>query len=96
MPPKAKELKIDSRLWVSRFSIVRKSLKKRMAFPADAEHAMVRKAHGRADTPAAATRTRKSGAKTGARASHIRRSKNDGNKIVSLAFELAQRLQGQA
>lgn len=32
--------------------------------PANAEHAIVRKAHGRDDTPAATARTRKSGAKS--------------------------------
>jgi hypothetical protein len=44
---------------------------KEAGVPADAEHAMVREAHGRADTPAPAARTRKSGAKTGRiRAAH--------------------------
>jgi hypothetical protein len=39
--------------------------------PTDSEHAMVRKAHGRADTPATAARSRKSGAKNGrARVAH--------------------------
>ena len=58
--PKAKDLKIDFEA-LGQQSLDRKEELKEDGIPADAEHAMVRKVHGRADTPAAAARTRKSG-----------------------------------
>jgi hypothetical protein len=68
--PKAKELDIDFEA-LGQQILDRKEQLKEDGIPADNEHAMVRKAQGRADTPAAAARTRKSGAKTGrARAAH--------------------------
>jgi len=68
--PKAKELKIDFEA-LGRQILDRKKELKQAGIPADAEHAMVRKAHGRADTPASAAHTRKSGTKTGrARVAH--------------------------
>ena len=62
--PKAKELKIDFEA-LGQEILDRKEELKKNGIPADAEHAMVRKAHGRADTPAAAARVRKSGARNG-------------------------------
>jgi hemerythrin HHE cation binding domain-containing protein len=68
--PKAKELKIDFEA-LGQQILDRKEELKEDGIPADAEHAMVRKAHGRSDTPAVAARTRKSGAKVGrARVAH--------------------------
>ena len=68
--PKAKELKIDFEA-LGQEILDRKEELKKNGIPADAEHAMVPKAHGRADTPAAAARVRKSGARNGrARAAH--------------------------
>lgn len=68
--PKAKELKIDFEA-LGQQILDRKEELKEDGIPADAEHAMVRKAHGRADTPAAASRKRESSAKTGrARVAH--------------------------
>jgi hemerythrin-like domain-containing protein len=61
--PKAKDLKIDFEA-LGQQILDRKEELKEDGIPADAEHAMVRKAQGRADTPAVAARTRRSGAKT--------------------------------
>ena len=62
--PKAKELKIDFEA-LGQQILDRKEELKEEGIPPDAEHAMVRKARGRADTPAAAARVRKSRAKGG-------------------------------
>jgi hypothetical protein len=68
--PKAKELKIDFEA-LGQQILDRKEEPKDDGVSADAEHNMVRKAHGRGDTPAVAARTKKSGAKTGrARVAH--------------------------
>jgi hypothetical protein len=70
MLPKAKELETDFEA-LGQQILDRKEELKEDGIPADAEHAMVRKAHGRVDTPANAARTRKSGAKSGrARVTH--------------------------
>jgi hypothetical protein len=74
----------------------RKEELKEDGIPADAEHVMVRKAHGRPDTPATAAHARRSSVKSDAHEQHVRRSKFYGNKIIAFAFELAERLQGQA
>jgi len=62
--PKAKELKIDFEA-LGRQLLDRKEKLKEDGIPTDAEHAMVRKAGGRADTPAAAARARKARPKNG-------------------------------
>ncbi len=56
--PEAKELKIDFEALGEQL-LDRKEELKENGVPPDAEHAMVAKANGRADTPAAAARTRK-------------------------------------
>jgi hemerythrin superfamily protein len=70
MLPKAKEIDIDFEA-LGQQMLDRKEELKEDGIPSDAEHAMMRKAHGRAHTPAAAARGRKSGAKNGrARTAH--------------------------
>jgi hypothetical protein len=61
MLPKAKELSIDFEALGQRMVARKKELVKD-GIPTDAEHAMVAKSHGRADSPAAAAR-RKSAAR---------------------------------
>lgn len=56
--PKAKELKIDFEE-LGRQLLQRKEELRENGIPPDAEHAMVAKAHDRADTPAAASRMKK-------------------------------------
>jgi hypothetical protein len=58
MLPKAKELDIDFEALGQRMLDRKKELLKD-GIPADAEHAMVAKANGKADSPAAAARRRK-------------------------------------
>jgi hypothetical protein len=58
MLPKAKELKFDFEALGQRMLDRKKELLKD-GFPMDAEHAMVAKAHGRTDSPAAAAGRRK-------------------------------------
>ncbi len=65
--PKAKELKIDFEA-LGQEMLDRKEELEEDGIPADAEHAMVQKAHGRADTPAGAARNRKGKTKNRARA----------------------------
>jgi hemerythrin-like domain-containing protein len=60
--PKAKELKIDFEALGAQM-LARKASLKRDGIPADAEHAMVAKARGRGDTPAAMARKRPSAAR---------------------------------
>jgi hypothetical protein len=67
--PKAKELKIDFEA-LGRQILDRKAELKEDGVPADAEHAMVSKAGGRADTPAAAARTRKPARSIRTRSAH--------------------------
>ena len=64
MLPKAKALEIDFEA-LGQQTLDRKEELKEDGIPADAEHAMIRKAQGRADTPAAAARGRKTGTKNG-------------------------------
>ena len=59
MLPKAKELDIDFEALGQRMLARKKELLKD-GIPTDAEHAMVAKSHGRADSPAAAAARRKS------------------------------------
>ena len=58
MLPKAKELEIDFEALGQRMLARKKELLKD-GIPSDAEHAMVAKSHGRADSPAAAAARRK-------------------------------------
>jgi hemerythrin-like domain-containing protein len=68
--PKARQLEIDFEA-LGQQMLDRKKELKEDGVPADAEHKMVRKARGRADTPATAARTRASRAKSGrARGAH--------------------------
>jgi hypothetical protein len=67
--PKAKELKIDFEA-LGQELLDRKEELIEDGIPTDSEHAMVRKARGRVDTPAASARSRKRGQKRGARAAH--------------------------
>jgi len=62
MLPKAKSLDIDFEA-LGQEMLVRKEELQEDGIPADAEHAMVRKTRGRADTPAATARKRKAPAK---------------------------------
>src|SRR5262249_44762372 len=62
--PKAKVLDIDFEA-LGQQLLDRKEELKDDGIPSDAEHAMVAKAHGRVDTPAAAARSHKSGPKNG-------------------------------
>ena len=71
MLPKVKGPKIDFEA-LGRQLMIRKEELREGGSPADAEHAIGRRAHSRADTPAVAARSKKSGAKEGAHASHIR------------------------
>jgi hypothetical protein len=59
--PKAKELKLDFEA-LGQELLDRKEELKEDGIPPDAEHAMVAKARGRGDTPAAASRKSKSNA----------------------------------
>ena len=65
MLPKAKELDLDFEALGERMLARKKELLKD-GIPADAEHAMVAKSHGRADSPAAAATRRKSAIRKGA------------------------------
>jgi Hemerythrin HHE cation binding domain len=68
--PKAKELNIDFEA-LGQQILDRKEELKEDGIPADAEHAMVRKVHGREDTPALVSRSAKARSKNGrARAAH--------------------------
>jgi hypothetical protein len=95
MLPKAKELKINFEA-LGQQLLDRKEELREDGIRADAEHTMVRKAHGRADTPAAAARTRKSEAKNGRARRTLGRIETHGNKVISFSFKLAERFQGQA
>ena len=79
MLPKAKELKIDFEA-IGRRMLARKKELLRDGIPTDAEHAMVAKSRGRADSPAAAaarrkSATRKAPAKSSPRASRTGKPK---------------------
>jgi Hemerythrin HHE cation binding domain len=68
--PKAKELKIDFEA-LGQQILDRKEELQEDGIPEDAEHAMVGNVHGRADTPASASRSRRGRAKSGrARVAH--------------------------
>lgn len=68
--PKARDLKIDFEA-LGQQLLDRKEELKEDGIPPDSEHAMVRKLRGRGDTPAAASRSRRTGAKKGRkRAAH--------------------------
>ena len=75
MLPKAKELEIDFEALGQRMLARKKELLKD-GIPSDAEHAMVAKSHGRADSPAAAAARRKTATrKTPAKGASARGSK---------------------
>ncbi|HLJ47494.1 MAG TPA: hemerythrin domain-containing protein [Bryobacteraceae bacterium] len=66
MLPKTKELKIDFEA-LGQQMLDRKEELEEDGIPVDAEHTMIRKAHGRADTPARAAHSLKKRAKNGPR-----------------------------
>jgi hypothetical protein len=79
MLPKAKELEIDFEALGQRMLARKKELLKE-GVPSNAEHMMVAKSHGRADSPAAATRR-----KTATRKAPAKESASRGSKRTSHA-----------
>ena len=109
MLPKAKELDIDFEA-LGQKMLERKKELKEDGIPADAEHAMVKKANGKGDSPAAAVaenRSRRpqdrqkehaqaSPPRAGALTATTRKGKNNGHEVISFAFRLSHQLQRQA